>query len=443
MAEVGKAMARALKPPSHVGHEATVQIRALAAGGAGVGDLPDGRAVFVHRTAPGDRALIRITRSRSRWAAGRLQGLEHEGPHRQAALCPRYDRCGGCTLQHVPYAEQLLWKGRFVADALTRMGGTPVSPPEVVASPRSLHYRNRMTFAVKRLRGGAVVAGLHELGRGARVIDVDGACVLPEERLCAAWDGLRARWGPGAGRLPAGGLLRVTLRATASGVALLVSGGRGDGDLARLLGDVPELVAIWRQDRGRSTPRLVAGAGPSSEPWLGDNVAAGPHAFLQVNREAAELLHEHTLRAVGKGRVGVDAYCGVGTCGRAMGRAGWGVVGIESASEACAAAAKDAPDGFLVEEGRVEVVLPQVLSARATDAVVVNPPRTGLHPDVPAQLADGAPDRIVYVSCDPATLARDAKRLAGAYRLTELAAFDLFPQTHHVETVATFVRQAT
>lgn len=157
------------------------------------------------------------------------------------------------------------------------------------------------------------------------------------------------------------------------------------------------------------------------------------HAFLQVNRAAAHALAGHVLaQAPAPGRA-VDAYCGIGVYGRALARRGWRVVGVELDADACAGARHGAPAGFEVREGRVEELLPAALPA---DLVVLNPPRTGLDGRVPEALARERPGRVVYVSCDPATLARDVGRLRGAFSLTGLSSFDLFPQTSHVETVA-------
>jgi 23S rRNA (uracil1939-C5)-methyltransferase len=156
-------------------------------------------------------------------------------------------------------------------------------------------------------------------------------------------------------------------------------------------------------------------------------------AFLQVNRGAAESLVAFVLAQAGSPGRAIDAYCGVGVYGRALARLGWEVEGIELDADACAGARHDAPTRFRVWEGRTEVRLEELLPA---GLVLLNPPRTGLHESIPATLARHLPSTVVYVSCDPATLARDAGRLKGAYRLADLRSFDLFPQTSHVETVA-------
>jgi 23S rRNA (uracil1939-C5)-methyltransferase len=449
-----------------VGDEVDVRVRAIAAGGAGVADLPDGRVAFVHRTAPGDRARVRITAEKRSWAKAELVAVGQPGPGRRPAPCPFYERCGGCTLEHLAYSEQLRWKGRIVADALGRIGRIDVPPPAVEPSPQELRYRNRVTFTLRRLAGptraarGAVppprvatgghgpsggtrvVAGFHELDHPERVLDLTGSCLLPEEPIARVWDALRAAWGGGAERLPAGPRLRLTLRTVAEGVVLVVDGGSGSWAPDALLRDVHGLVAIWHQGGGARAPLLVAGSARAHELWLGEPVRPGARAFLQVNRGAAERLHAAVMAAAvpwdrsAAGLSVVDAYCGVGVYGRTLARAGARVTGIELDPEAAAAARAGAPEGFRVIEGAVEARLGDALPAALA---ILNPPRTGVDERVTTQLSASSVERVIYVSCDPATLARDLGRLAG-YTLAGLHAFDLFPQTAHVETVAVLRR---
>ena len=410
-----------------------VTVRGLAVGGSGVADLPDGRVVFIPRTAPGDHARIRIEKSKRRWALGTLERVTEAGPHRVEAPCPLYARCGGCQLQHLPYERQVEWKGRFVADALERIGGLAgVEPPEVVASPRRLRYRNRITFTLRRLRGGHVVAGFHALGRPAHVLDVHGQCLLPREPLVEAWTALRAAWGTGAEMLPGGGRLRLTLRQVDEAVELIVEGGAEAWNGRPLAAAVPALSAVWHEADGGGAGMMLLAGDPST--------ASGP-AFEQVNPETAEALRAYVLEQAGcpvgadasPGRA-VDAYCGAGEYGRALAEGGWSVRGIEVDAHAAEAAAKRAPESFEVVVGRVEDVLAASLPA---ELLVANPPRAGLGAEVVAAVRACPPARLVYVSCDPATLARDLAALTPTYELEGLRSFDLFPQTAHVETVAT------
>lgn len=419
---------------------AVVEITGIGAEGAGVGRLPDGVAVFVHRTAPGDLAEVRVTERRPRWARARLVALRRPGPDRRPAPCPYYDRCGGCTLEHLAYPAQLRVKARRVADALRRIGRVDVAPPEVVPSPEEFRYRNRVAFTLVRLGAGRVVAGFHELEDPGRVVDVDGACLLLEPALAASWDALRGTWGRDARRLPAGERLRLTLRATADGRAtLLVEGGTTEGDPATLLDAVPALAAIRWRPRPGAPAALLAGEGAVPEVWGGESILLGGTAFLQVNRGAAALLEAHVLRLAGevRGSRVVDAYCGVGLYARRLAAAGAVAVGIELDEGAVAEARRLALPGASFRAGDVAALLPEALPA---DLAILNPPRTGVAEAVTRALLATPPARILYVSCDPATLARDVARLSSRYRVHSVTCFDLFPQTAHVETVAELVR---
>jgi 23S rRNA (uracil1939-C5)-methyltransferase len=415
-----------------VGDLVRVRLRAVAAGGAGIADLPDGRVAFVHRTAPGDIAQVRVTRLRPRWGEAELVELVEEGPGRELAPCPRYGECGGCSLQHLAYGEQLAWKRRFVADALARIGGAEAPIPEVVPSPLRTRYRNRVTFTVLRLRGGRSVAGFHALRSPSRVVDVGGECLLAEPAVSEAWEALRGACRGGEPLLPAGRELRVTIRSLEAGIAVLVKGGEAGWDPTLLLERVGGLVGVWHQSADAAAPVRIAG-GAAFEAWGEERVPVTGHAFLQVNRAAAEGLAAHVLAQAGEPGPAVDAYCGIGVYGRALARRGWAVEGIELDPDACAGARHGAPLGFRIREGKVEEHLGSVLP---TQLVILNPPRSGLHERVPSELMRRPPAKIVYVSCDPATLARDVGRLRDAFSIDGLRAFDLFPQTSHVETVA-------
>lgn len=417
-----------------------VEIHGIGSEGAGVGRLPAGKVVFVHRTAPGDRARIRVTDERKSWARARLVELLDEGPDRREAPCPHYDRCGGCTLEHLAYPAQLRTKGRMVADALERIGGIAVDPPAVEPSPEEFRYRSRITVTLLRDEG-EVRAGFHALDAPGTIVDLGGECLLPVAPLARAWDRLRGAWGPEAGRLPGGRRLRLTLRMVGPDVVLVVHGGRGRGRPEELLERVEGLRAVWKEGPG-SESTLLAGADDLRESWLGRRIPVPGATFLQVNRGAAAGVHRHVLDRVGHpdGRRVVDAYCGVGLYGRDLAQRGARVLGIELDPGAAASAREGAPEGFRVLEGRVEERLSEALPA---DLVILNPPRTGLADTVPGILLAEPPPEIVYVSCDQATLARDLRRLAPGYALRELRAFDLFPQTAHVETVAVLDRGGT
>lgn len=426
--------------------QVVVRIDGIAAGGAGVGRLPTGQVVFVQRTAPGDEALVRIRQRKRSWARAELLELRRPGAGRRAAPCVYYDRCGGCTLEHLEYEAQLRAKHDVVAEALRRIGGIEPPPFDVVASPDEFGYRNRVSFTLRRVGGHRVVAGFREVDRPDRVLDMTGACMLPESPVAQAWDALRAAWGAGAGRLPAGRELRLTLRGTADGdTVLLVEGGSG-GRPAELIERVPTLRAVWHATDTAAPPVLVAGAADVMERWHDQRVALGGRTFLQVNRGVAARLETQVLEFAGdvQGRQVIDGYCGIGTHARRLAAAGAARVlaieldagAVEQAERVNGSAERPGATKRRVRFLAADVAeaLPEALPA---DLVVLNPPRAGVDERVSAALADQPPGRLVYVSCDPATLARDAKRLA-PMELVALRCFDMFPQTAHVETVALF-----
>ena len=413
-----------------------VSITGIAAGGAGVGRLQDGRAVFVHRTAPGDEAYVKVIENKPRFARGSLLKIEKAGQGRRKAPCPHYGRCGGCTLEHLEYMAQLRVKSFLVADALTRIGKLNVALPHVEPSPSEFRYRNRVSFTLMRLQHGRVVAGFHELEKPGRIVDIGGACLLPEEPIAEAWDQLRTNWGPDANLLPTGGKLRLTLRASASGsISLVIEGGHKVGDTGKLLHAVPSISSVWHRPRPEDELMLLGGQEAIQESWQDEEVDLSGAVFLQVNRAAASRLEDYVLERAGNvsGKTIIDAYCGIGLHARRLARAGAHVTGIELDALAIeeARAAGVANTAFIC--GRAEEEIPRLLPA---DLVILNPPRAGIEEAAVKPLLRQPVDKIIYISCNPATLARDLERLSARYQLDSLRCFDLFPQTSHVESVA-------
>lgn len=449
-----------------------LEVESIAVGGDGVARQESGRVVFLPRTAPGDRVRARITDEHGSWARGRAEEVLEPGPDRREAPCPHYDRCGGCQLQHMGHGAQLRAKRRAVADTLERIGGRTVDVPPVAAADRELGYRNRVTLTLRRgEEGDGVEAGYHRRDAPDRLVDVD-ACPLAEPAVDEAWRRLRGAWGDGARRLPAGRELRITVRGSARGrVTLLVEeegrrepgdgpgpdgAGREAGPEGRTRGAAPpegdpDPVAdalggdlagyFWRPAAGRR--RLLAGEGRMEERWLGLDLRLGPETFLQVNRTMTRRLERWIDAVIGERAGGpeegtriLDLYAGVGA--RAI---RWALEGAEVA--ACEIAAEAVRDGREAaaragadvdfRAAPVEDALAELLPA---DVAVVNPPRDGLARPVAGTLAGASLDGLAYVSCDPATLARDLDRLGDRWRVGALRPFDAFPQTAHVETVA-------
>ena len=428
----------AVAPAVVAGTRLEVRIDAIGSDGAGVGRSPGGQVVFVPRTAPGDLAVVEVVRARPRWLRARLLEVRARAMGRRDPPCPYFEVCGGCALQHLRYPDQLAAKGRMVTDALARIGGQGSLPPLTVhPAPRATRYRNRITLGLVRLPGKKVLAGFRRLARPDEIIDVDGRCLLPESPVAGAWDSLRCAWGTGARKLPAGPTLRLTLRGSAGGeVMLVIEGGRGRGHPGHLLRCVPGLVSIWHRprDRGRA-PRLLAGEAALRDSWHDEDLDIGPGVFLQANREGAAALQAEVVQLAGtvNGKRVLDAYAGLGGLGRRLARAGAQVVAID-VDPGAARAARTLPEGRF--RHLVGTVKERLREALPTDIVILNPPRIGACNGVMEALGEARPARIIYVSCDPATLARDIRRLGKDYRIVRLHGFDLFPQTAAVETVA-------
>jgi 23S rRNA (uracil1939-C5)-methyltransferase len=418
----------------------SLQIESIIAGGDGLGRLANGKVVFVSRTAPGDRVEVELQQDRHQWARGRATRIVEASAQRQQAPCPYYDVCGACQLQHLRYEAQVEAKVRIIADSLRRLGGLDIDPPEVSPSAKRFEYRNRVTLVLRR-DGNRVSAGFHALADPAAIVDVE-SCPLAVPSINAAWAALRAAWGEGAEFLPKGDELRLTVRSTEGGeVGLAIEGGVGKGEPEALLDSVDALSAIWAIDE-QGDPAWWVGEPTLSDRWGSHSVQVAGTTFLQVNHDVGKVLDAYVRERAGQvaGARVIDAYCGFGLRALDLAWAGARVVGIDADPHGIAMAQEEA-----VESGAsarfVEAYVEDVLSSELpAELVILNPPRRGVHADVVEALLAHPPGRIIYVSCDPATLARDLKMLGEKYSIESLRGFDMFPQTAHVETVVTLSR---
>ncbi len=403
----------------------TARILRLAAGGDGVGKLPDGRTVFVPRTAPGDLVELSAVREHRRFARARIGRLVEPSPDRVEPRCPHYvvDQCGGCQLQHLAIGAQREARRGFVGDALRRLGKRDVADPPLQPSAKEYEYRTKLTLS---LSADGLRIGLHPYDRADRVFDLR-RCHITVPELMTLWEALR----PIRSLLPPR-LQRIVLRLDRKGgrhLLLQVEGGEawpGGPTLGVELARRGAAATIWWQPEG-GAPRAVAG-----------NEGTFPATvFEQVNPEMGDQVREFATRSLGPvaGRAVWDLYAGIGETTVLLAEAGARVESVESDSRAVAEAESRGPSARR-HIGRVEDMVDHL---RRPELVITNPPRVGMDAGVTATLERLAPERIVYVSCDPATLARDLTRLPG-YRIGAVRAFDLFPQTAHVETVVTLER---
>jgi len=369
--------------------------------------------------------------------------LESPGPGRRTAPCPAYDECGGCRLQHLDPVEQRRSKRSLVEEALRRIGGLDVSVPDLVSAGGEFGYRNRVTFSTD-LREGRGAAGYRAVDDAGMVVDIR-ECRLAEAPIQHVWEALRrlAMADEGEPAWCAGG--RITVRGSVDGeVDVLFHDARPFSveELESLMGRVPALVGCHFTSEGGEPVRL-AGRETLRDRWQGCDFDLPADVFLQVNRVVSAAMDAWIDERVGdrSGQRVLDLYSGVGARAIRWAVAGADVVACEisrRAAAACRRAGAIAGSRLEVRAAAVERELGSLLPA---DLVVVNPPRTGLSRAVAEGLSAAAAARLLYVSCDPATLARDLLRLKNVWSVSDIQPFDAFPQTAHVETAVLLVRQ--
>jgi 23S rRNA (uracil1939-C5)-methyltransferase len=460
----------------------------LAFGGEGVGRV-NGYVVFVRGAVPGDRVRATLVDARSRFGRAVIESIEMPSADRVEPPCPYFGRCGGCRLQHVAYRAQLAFKEKQVRDCLERIGGLGAFELRpILPAPEPYGYRNKMEFTITHLsqathrgrgpadahlsqathrgRGPAdpapIVVGLHQADRYDVVLDIDW-CLLQSETMNALLDAfrheLRARalsvYEADAGA----GLLRfVSLReghrtgeamvnivATTPDVEAL-------GPVAeRLVRRVPATASVVLNVNAKKASVAV---GTEEHVLLGrDHIRASlgglsfqvsANSFFQTNAAQAERLFDVVERACGLagGETVLDLYAGTGAISLQLARRCRHVYGIEVAATAVADAVRNARANGIENctflAGEVRHVLPALMrDGIKAEVVVADPPRAGFHPKALHALVALGPDRLVYVSCNPATLARDLGILVGGgYRLEWVQPVDMFPQTPHIEAVA-------
>jgi 23S rRNA (uracil1939-C5)-methyltransferase len=401
-----------------VPHTVSLTIDAIAAGGDGVA-RNEGLVVFVPRTAPGDLITASVA-GKGHFARGTLRTLLRPSSERVEPGCEHYthERCGGCQIQHIGYESQLYAKQRIITDAMIRIGKRTIEPPEVVPSPHEWRYRAKLTLAMRHGPGGWI-AGLHPYDDPGRVFAL-ADCPITDRRVVTTWREILAA----AEFLPDTSALRGSVRWTDDGPTFVLTGGTRWTEHARFFDAVPELAALYWEPEG--TQRRLLGERRTRP--------APSASFAQVNPVVANVMRDYVLGAVMSfepTRV-IDAYSGAGELASSLASAGITVTAIELDGDAARWAEQHLPPPSRSIAGRVEEVLPRIAPA---DVVVLNPPRSGLHADVTECMEETTTTRaLVYVSCDPATLARDISRLS-SYSITSIRAFDMFPQTSHVETV--------
>lgn len=450
-----------LAPRWQQGQVIELTINDLTNNGDGVGRWQD-RVVFVANAVPGDQLQVRLTRVKPTYGHGKRLAIISPSPARIRPACIVADKCGGCQWQTVAYAQQLKAKELQVQSALERIGGfkdIPMQP--ILAAPQPLGYRNKATYPLARGTGGAVKAGYYRKGTH-QIVNLN-RCPIQHEALnpllVEAKAAIKARgWSLYNEQKHQGRLRHLALRVgkhTGQSMLTLVTTGylpevKEQAD--QWLTDHPNLVGVCLNINPHQTntvfgdeTRCLAGQPYIEESFLGLRLRIQSTTFFQVNTTQAERLVRNILEQLnlqGNETV-IDAYCGIGTLSLPLAQKVARCVGIESQAESVAQARKNAALNGLKNtdffDGAVENLLLEISRQQSSpiDVVVMDPPRKGCDRNVLEALADITPARIVYMSCNPATLARDLKILCNQdYELIRVQPADFFPQTAHVECVA-------
>lgn len=435
-------------------------ITGMTAQGSGVGHW-EGMAVFTPLTAPGDVARVRIVKAAKNFAYGRLEELLVPSPHRVEPDCPCFSQCGGCCYRHITYEEELRIKEGRVRDALERIGGfrgLPLRP--ILGADSRDGYRNKALLPLGLKKDGSLSLGFYAVN-SHRIVDC-ASCKLQPEDFNRAMEAFRA-WAAQYGdpvydeATHSGRMRRLYLRkGERSGqvLACVVVNGNGlhhEGELVEALkAAVPGLSSVViSSNRDRTNValgkkcRTVFGSGTILDQLCGLEFQLSPLSFYQVNRTQAERLYH--LAAEYAGLTGqellLDLYCGAGTIGLSMAHKARRLLGVEIVPEAVENARQNAllnhvenAEFFCGDAAQAARMLAD--RGERPDVIVLDPPRKGCDPDLIHTVVEFDPQRVVYVSCNPATLARDLKLFSQlGFVPVEAAPVDMFPATAHVECV--------
>jgi 23S rRNA (uracil1939-C5)-methyltransferase len=408
--------------------ELEVTVSTLAYGGNAVGRLADGRAVFVPFALPGEKLRIQLIEQKERFARGRVLEVLEASRRRIQPRCRHFTTCGGCHYQHIDYMEQLSIKAEVLRDQLIRIGrlvDPPVAP--AIGSPSHWNYRNHVQFHVTA-EGRLGFVGAPDGSAQPRIFPIQ-ECHLPAVGLNALW--------PQIGLDADAGIERVAVRSGSEDDLMLI--------FESSLPQVPDVeveasVSIAHIFEGDVL--IQVGEDHLQMQVLGRSFRVSPTTFFQVNFAVAEKMVEYLLEILPKpcGTV-IDAYCGAGLFSAFLAPRCTRLIGIEARGSACEdfTANLDEFENVELYEDTAEHVLPALMLN--PDFVLVDPPRAGVSHSALDALIRMSPPLVAYVSCDPATLARDARRFVEAgYKLESVRPFDMFPQTYHIESISVFMK---
>ncbi len=406
--------------------EITLTLTTLAYGGAAMGRY-EGKAIFVPFALPGETIRARLVEERKNYARAELLQVLQPAPERIPPRCPHFGQCGGCHYQHLPYPAQLQAKTDILRDQLTRIGkiaNPPLRP--IVPSPQQWNYRNHIQLHLTAQgEPGYIRANAEEENASPEAVFPLQECHLPEESLANLWQDLHFEAGSP--------LQRVSLRAGTDQMLIL------EADSPH----IPEVeieadLSVIHLSAGE--PLVLAGDDHLIIEILQRPFRVSAASFFQVNTRMAEAMVEHILSLLPPQPALVyDVYCGAGLFSAFLAPRCQRLIGIEASPSACAdfAANLDEFDNVELYEAPAEDALPAL--PEHPEVILVDPPRAGLHKTALDALAALRPPLLLYISCDPSTLARDAARLiAAGATLEQTTPFDLFPQTYHIESISVF-----
>ena len=423
----------------------------------------DGIAVFVANAIAGEKYMIRIEKVGKTWASGKITEILEKSPHRVQRECPISASCGGCDFWHMDYEEETRLKAERVRQCLNRIGGESLAEMPILAAPTCTGYRNKAQYPVASKKG-RLYAGFFKAGTHT-VVENDRCLILPDETeqvrqivvdyvnhyRIAAYDEATGK-----------GLLRhiYVRRGAVSGrvlVCLAVNGRKipHSEDLIGRLQAVEGFTTLVLSVNTKDTNKVLGdeeivlyGKGFIEDTLCGLNFRLSARSFYQINHHQAQRLYEAAIAQaeITEKDLVLDLYCGVGTITLCMAKAAGKVMGVEVVEQAVADAKDNAKrngienaEFFCGDAGKAALKLEQ--EGIKPDVVVVDPPRKGLNGDTIEALARMSPRRIVYVSCDPATLARDVALLKDrGYKLKNAQAADLFPRCSHVESIVCLIK---
>ena len=405
--------------------------------GEGVARI-DGKAAFIPFAIPGETVDVEIVEQKKSFLRARLEQVVMVSPDRVEPPCPHYFKCGGCSYQHVSYERQLELKRKVVQDSLQRIGAIEVEVNPIPGMDNPWRYRNKVEWHVGREAGQLTMGYYMNDSRTLTGID---SCLLISQSMQDYSNYIKARLSEL--RIPEG--CEVILRQSSANqemMLIFVGTGSSEIDFAKML-NYQEAASIYSIDQG--VPQLHYGDTNLPETIFDLEYQVSPLAFFQVNHQQTEKMMEiiKKFAQIGSADTVLDAFCGTGSIALALAGSAHRVVGVESFKAAIKDAKRNAFNNNITNCKFIKGACEDIISGldEQFDVVILDPPRTGCKPALIEAIVQISPQRVVYVSCNPATLARDLKIFVQAgYQVQTVQPIDMFPQTGHVETVVLMSR---